>query len=85
MIKLIGVTAIALAIGVSAQAMPRAPLHQSDGVTTQVAYGCGLGRTRVRGVCVSRRTIRGVRRCAVWGVGHVCRRWRWYWNTQDAL
>jgi hypothetical protein len=78
MIKLIGVTAIALILGMPAQAMPSAPPQSTDGIVTQVARGCGIGRTRVRGVCVSRRTIRGVRRCAVWGVGHVCRRWRWY-------
>lgn len=78
MIKFVCIAAMTLALGASAQAMPRAPLHQSNGITTQVAYGCGIGRTRVRGVCVSRRNIRGVRRCVVWGVGRVCRRWRWY-------
>lgn len=78
MIKFVCIAAMTLALGASAQAMPRAPLHQSNGITTQVAYGCGVGRTRVRGVCVSRRNIRGVRRCVVWGVGRVCRRWRWY-------
>lgn len=78
MIKFVCVAAIALALGASAQAMPRTAVHQPDGITTQVAYGCGIGRTRVGGVCVRRRNIRGVRRCVVWGVGHVCRRWRWY-------
>jgi hypothetical protein len=78
MIKLICVAAVALILGASAQAMPRVPLHQSEGITTQVAYGCGVGRTRINGVCVSRRHIRGVRRCVLWGVGHVCRRWRRY-------
>jgi hypothetical protein len=78
MIKFLGIAAIALAIGGSAQAMPLPPLQQSEGITAHVAYGCGIGRTRVRGVCVSRRNIRGVRRCVVWGVGHVCRRWRRY-------
>ena len=78
MIRLVGVTALALVVASSAQALPRAPLHQPDGMTMQVARECGVGRTRVRGVCVRRRTIRGVRRCVMWGVGHVCRRWRWY-------
>lgn len=78
MIKFIGIAAITLALGASAHAAPKVPLQQLDGMATQVAYGCGLGRTRVRGVCVSRRNIRGVRRCVVWGAGHVCRRWRWY-------
>ena len=67
MIRLVGVTALALVVASSAQALPRAPLHQPDGMTMQVARGCGVGRTRVRGVCVRRRTIRGVRRCVVWG------------------
>ena len=78
MIRFIVVAAFAaaLAVGTAAQAMPRAPLHQPDGITTQVAYACGMGRTRVRGVCVARTTKRQIRRCAVWGAGHVCRRWR---------
>jgi hypothetical protein len=75
MIKLIAAAAIAFAFATSAQAMPSVSHHQSAGTSTLVAYGCGVGRTRINGVCVSRRTIRGVRRCAVWGVGHVCRRW----------
>jgi hypothetical protein len=75
MIRLIAAAAFAVAVATSAQAMSPAPLHQPDGITTQVAYGCGAGRTRVGGVCVARTTKRQVRRCAVWGVGKVCRRW----------
>jgi hypothetical protein len=75
MIKLISVVAFALAVATSAQAMSPAALHQPDGMTTQVTYGCGVGRTRVAGVCVARTTKRKVRRCAVWGTGRVCRRW----------
>ena len=75
MIRLIAVAAFALAVATSAQAMSPAPLYLPDGLTTQVAFGCGPGRTRIRGVCVSRAAIRQVRRCALWGVGHVCRRW----------
>jgi len=57
---------IAIAFGLlilasSAQAMPLAP-PPLDGMTTQIAYGCGPGRTRVRGVCVARTTIRHTRR-----------------------
>ena len=37
MIRLIAV-AFALTLATSAQAMPLAPLHQSDGMTTQVRY-----------------------------------------------
>lgn len=75
MIRLITFAAFALAVATSAQAMSPAPLHQPKGMTTQVAYGCGPGRTRVGHACMARTTIRQVRRCAVWGVGHVCRRW----------
>src|SRR6266404_3292238 len=61
MIRLIAV-AFALALATSAQAMPLAPLHQPDGMITQVAAACGAGRTRVNGVCVARTTIRHTRR-----------------------
>jgi len=61
MIRLIAV-AFALALATSAQAMTPAPIPQPDGMITQVAYGCGPGRTRVRGVCVARTTIRHTRR-----------------------
>jgi len=78
MIRLIAV-GFALALAASAEAMPLAPLHQTDGIATQAAVGCGVGRTRVGGVCVARTTKRHVRRaarrCAVWGAGHVCSRW----------
>ena len=62
MIKSIAVAAFVLAVATSAEAMSPAPIHQPDGMTTQVAYGCGLGRTRVAGVCVARTTKRQVRR-----------------------
>jgi hypothetical protein len=75
MIRLIAVAAFALAVATSAQAMSPSPLQRPDGMTTQVAYACGAGRTRVGGVCVARTTKRQVRRCAVWGVGNVCTRW----------
>jgi hypothetical protein len=78
MIRLIAVAAFAIAVATPAQAMSPAPLPQLDGIATQVAYGCGAGRTRVGGVCVARTTKRQVRRqvrrCAVWRAG-VCRRW----------
>ena len=69
------VAAFALTIATSSQAMSPAPLHQPDGMTTQVAFFCGPGRTLVGGVCMSRVAKRQIRRCAVWGAGHVCRRW----------
>ena len=67
--------ASALAVATSAQAMSPAPLHQLDGMITQVRDACGAGRVRINGVCVARTTKRQVRRCAVWGAGHVCRQW----------
>ena len=54
MIRLIAFAAFALALTTSAQAMPIAPVHEPDGVITQVAFGCGPFRTRVAGVCVAR-------------------------------
>ena len=90
MMRLIAFAAFALAIATSAQAMPRIPLHQPDGMTTQVRYygyghgryGYGHGRYgyggygrygyRHYGHGVARRQVR---RCAVWGAGHVCRKW----------
>jgi hypothetical protein len=62
MIRLIAVAAFALAVATSAHAITLAPLHQPNGMTTQVAYACGPGRTRVAGVCVARTTKRHVRR-----------------------
>jgi hypothetical protein len=78
MIRWIAVAGFALAVATSAEAMRAAPIHQPDGMMTQVAYGCGPGRTRVGGVCVARTTIRhtrrAVRRCALWR-GGVCARY----------
>ena len=62
MIRLIAVAGFALVVTTSAQAMTPAPLLQPDGMITQVAVGCGLGRTRINGVCVARTTIRHTRR-----------------------
>ena len=64
MVRLIAVSAFALVLATSAQAISPAPLHQLDGMTTQVAVGCGVGRTRVNGICVARTTKRHVRRAA---------------------
>jgi hypothetical protein len=71
--RLIALAAFAWVMTTSAQAMPMAPVHESASITTQVAYGCGLGRTRVRGVCVARTTVRHARRC-VRRTGGVCAR-----------
>jgi hypothetical protein len=78
MIKLIAMASFALVVATSAQAMTPAPIPQPDNAITQVAFGCGPGRTRVGGVCVARSTIRRTRRmarrCAFWR-GGVCGRW----------
>jgi len=62
MIRLLAVAASTLAIATSAHAMSLAPLHQPDGMVTQVREACGAGRVRVNGVCVARTTIRQTRR-----------------------
>ena len=78
MIRFIAIAGFALAVATSAEAITPAPIPQPDSVITQAAFGCGPGRTRVRGVCVARTTIRqtrrAVRRCAFWH-GGICRRW----------
>ena len=54
MIRFLAFAAFALAVATSTQAMTPAPINQPDGMITQVAFGCGPGRTRVGGVCVAR-------------------------------
>ena len=70
MLRLIAIAGFVLSISTSAQAMTPAPLPQVDDMITQVAVGCGPGRTRVNGVCVARTTVRqtrrDVRRCVRW-------------------
>jgi hypothetical protein len=74
MLRLVAVV-VAFAFATSAQAMSPVHLKQPDQLITQVRAACGAGRVRINGVCVARTTKRQVRRCAVWGAGHVCRRW----------
>ena len=62
MIRLIATAGFIVAIAISAQAITPAPLPQSDGMITQVRFGCGPGRTVVAGHCVARTTIRHTRR-----------------------
>jgi hypothetical protein len=69
MIRLIAIAGFALSVAVSAQAMTVAPIvPQPNDMITKVAAACGMGRTRVNGVCVARTTVRqtrrAVRRCA---------------------
>ena len=65
MIRLIAVAAFALAVATSAQAMSPAPLHQPDGVITQVREACGAGFHMVNGTCVRTAVRRNAARCAV--------------------
>jgi hypothetical protein len=62
MLRLIAVAVAGLALATSAQALTPAPLHQPNGMVTQVRYACGPGRTMVAGRCVARTTIRHTRR-----------------------
>jgi hypothetical protein len=75
MLRLIAAASFALLAATSAQSMTPAPLHQPNALVTQIAVGCGPGRTRVGGVCVARTTVRqtrrAVRRCVRWQAG-VC-------------
>jgi hypothetical protein len=69
MIRLIAIAGFVLSVAVSAEAMTPAPIILlPDGMITEVAAACGVGRTRVNGVCVARTTVRqtrrAVRRCA---------------------
>ena len=77
MIRLIAAAGFALALAASAQAMTPAPLPAPDDMITQIRFGCGVGRTRVGGVCVSRHQIRRQRRCLRW-TGRLCSRWGWW-------
>lgn len=72
MMWLLAFAALAWATTTSAQAMPMAPVEPD--VITQVAYGCGVSRTRVHGVCVTS-TVHHARRCVRWRRG-VCG-WRY--------
>jgi hypothetical protein len=64
MIRLIAV-AFALVVATSAQASPLAPLHQQDGMITQVREACGAGMHMVNGKCIRTATRRNAARCAV--------------------
>jgi hypothetical protein len=55
MIKLIAAATLALGFATSVEAMPRAPLQQPESMVTQIREGCGVGRVRINGVCVTRR------------------------------
>ena len=62
MIRSLGIAAFAFFFALSAEAMTPAPIAQPDSVITEVAAACGVGRTRINGVCVARTTVRHARR-----------------------
>ena len=77
MIRIISVAFVLALASSSAQAMPLTPIQQPESMITQVVAGCGVGRTRVNGVCVSRHHRRQARRCARW-TGSTCAVWHYY-------
>ena len=76
MTRLIAAAGFAVMLAASAQAMTPATLPPAEDMITQIRFGCGPGRTRVGGVCVSRHQIRRQRRCLRW-TGRLCSRWGW--------
>ena len=58
-------SAFAFAVATSAQAALLAPLHQPDGMITQVREACGAGMHMVNGTCVRTAARRNAARCAV--------------------
>jgi hypothetical protein len=79
MIRLIAITAFTLGLATAAEAMPVAPLHQPNGMITQARVGRPLTPGSVAGVH-RRHVRRSVRRCAVYGAGHVCTRWHYVYE-----
>jgi hypothetical protein len=74
MIRIISVAFVLALASSSTQAMPLAATQQPDSMVTQVVAACGVGMTRVNGVCVSRHHKRQARRCARWN-GTTCAQW----------
>ncbi len=71
MMRWLAVATFTLMFGTSALSMAPGPLPQSESLITPVAAACGVGRTRINGVCVARTTIRQTRR-----VARRCLRWQ---------
>ena len=68
-LRLIAFAALALAVTTSADAMSPAPLHQPDGMITQVRSNCGAGMrwNEALGRCATTSARRHVRRGVVTG------------------
>ena len=69
MIRLIAVAGFAVAVATSVQAMPLPPLHQPDGMITQVRHNCGAGMrwNEALGRCATTSARRHVRRGVITG------------------
>jgi hypothetical protein len=84
MLRSIAAASFSLLVATSAQGMTPAPLHEPNDLLTQIAVGCGPGRTRVNGVCVARTTVRqkrrAVRRCVRWQAG-ICASYQCTYRT----
>jgi hypothetical protein len=66
-LRLIAFAALALAVTTAAEAMSPAPLHQPDGMITQIRHACGAGMHYVNGRCITTSARRHVRRGVVTG------------------
>ena len=66
-LRLIAFAALALAVTTAAEAMSPAPLHQPDGMMTQIRHACGAGMHYVNGRCITTSARRHVRRGVVTG------------------
>ena len=67
-LRLIAVAALALSRrNLRPDAMSPAPLHQPDGMITQVRHACGAGMHYVNGRCITTSARRHVRRGVVTG------------------
>ena len=64
-LRLIAFAAFTLTFATSAQAMSPAPIHQADGMITQIREACGAGMHLVNGQCIRTSARRNAARCAV--------------------
>jgi hypothetical protein len=69
MIRSVIVAAVALTVASSAEAMSPVPLHQPDGMITQVRQNCGAGMrwNEALGRCATTSARRNVRRGVITG------------------
>ena len=71
MIKFVAFADFALALATSAQAMPRVPLHQPDGMTTQsVTTATGIGATATAAIGTTAIGTTATAAIGITGTGH---------------